>query len=56
MQTLPAASVKFSLEDVRNLSRLNGDDGGGRDGGGAKQAEVEEGRLVDRLGETCAFG
>lgn len=44
MQTLPAASVKFSLEDVRNLSRLNGDDGGG---GGAKQSEVEEGRLVD---------
>lgn len=55
MQTLPAASVKFSLEDVRNLSRLNGDDGG-EDGGGAKQSEVEEGRLVDRLGETCAFG
>lgn len=27
MQTLPAASVKFSLEDVRNPSRLNG--GGG---------------------------
>lgn len=29
MQTSPAASVKFSLEEVRNPSRLNGDVGGG---------------------------
>lgn len=30
MQTLPAASVKFSLEEVRNPSRLNGDGAEGR--------------------------
>lgn len=41
MQTLPAALVKFSLEDVRNPSRLNGEGGEGQ-----KQSEVEEGRLV----------
>lgn len=29
MQTSPAASVQFSLEEVRNPSRLNGDGGGG---------------------------
>lgn len=39
----------FSLADVQSPSRLNGEGWGGV--GGQTQPEVEEGRLVGRLGE-----